>query len=189
MKLVVATHNLAKVAEFEAMAGRKLFSAHDFPNSPDVDEDQPTFEGNAEKKALAFAKALSCWALADDSGLCVDALGGRPGVHSARYAATDAERITRLLRELDDAADRNAHFVCVLTLANPSGRCISTRGTCAGSIAQSARGSNGHGYDPVFLTEGNRTFAELTTSEKAANSHRGQAMRAMLPHLAAAGIA
>ncbi len=185
--LVVATSNRGKVRELEGLmgAGWTLRTALDFPHLPEVAEDAPTFEGNAALKAHAFARALGCWALADDSGLCVDALGGRPGVLSSRYAPTDAARMARLLEELKGVPDqrRTARFECALCLAGPSGEECFTRGTCEGWIGHAPRGAHGFGYDPLFEVGGGRTLAELSPEEKAACSHRGKALRAMVSEL------
>ncbi|MCC6334612.1 MAG: RdgB/HAM1 family non-canonical purine NTP pyrophosphatase [Myxococcales bacterium] len=182
--LVFATANLGKKEELEALLGPGWLvrSAADFPKLPEVEEDQPTFEGNAAKKAHAFAKATGLMALADDSGLCVDALEGRPGVFSARYApGTDGDRIAKLLGELGDvpAGQRTARFVCALCLATPDGKETFTRGTCEGRIIGTPRGTHGFGYDPIFELPHGKTMAELTRDEKSAVSHRGAAFRAL----------
>lgn len=188
--LVFATANPGKARELEALlgAGWQVMTARDFPGLPDVVEDAETFEGNAEKKARAFAAHTGLPALADDSGLVVDALGGRPGVHSARYAATEGERIDRLLGELAAVPDelRTARFVCVLCLVTPEGVSFS-RGACEGRIGHTRRGSGGFGYDPVFVLPSGQTMAELSRDEKSAVSHRGEAFRLLLPRLLGAG--
>jgi XTP/dITP diphosphohydrolase len=185
--LVFATTNEGKLKELRVLLGPSwtVKSAADFPQVPEVDEDQDTFEGNAAKKAHAFASALGLWALADDSGLCVDALNGGPGVLSARYAATDSGRIERLLTELADVEDarRTARFVCAMALAGPTGEARATRGTCEGRIGHARRGTNGFGYDPVFDLDDGRSMAELSKEEKSALSHRGAAFRLMVPHI------
>lgn len=185
--IVFASSNSGKAAELRALLGEGwvVKTAVDFPALPEVDEDRDTFEGNAAKKAHAFASALGLWALADDSGLCVDALDGRPGVYSARYAPTELERITRLLHELEGVAEarRTARFECALCLAGPGGEEQLTRGRCEGRIGWAPRGTNGFGYDPVFVFGDGRTLAELSRDEKSAVSHRGAAFRQMLPHL------
>lgn len=186
-ELVFASSNQGKVKELQALLGEGwvVKSAKDFPNIPEVVEDAPTFEGNAAKKAHAFAQATGLIALADDSGLVVDALGGRPGVHSARYAPTESERIDKLLGELNGvpAEKRTARFVCVLCLATPEGSETFTRGTCEGAIGFERKGAHGFGYDPVFVLPSGKTMSELTRDEKSALSHRGHAFRAMLPTL------
>lgn len=189
--LVFATSNPGKKKELEALLGPGwvVKSAADFPEIPEVDEDQPTFEGNAAKKARAFAKATGLLALADDSGLCVDALDGRPGVYSARYGNSDGDRIARLLKELDAVPDekRTARFECALCLATPDGKETFTRGTCEGRIIRAPRGSNGFGYDPIFELPGGKTMAELARDEKSAVSHRGNAFRQLAHSLSPAG--
>lgn len=187
--LVFATSNAGKKKELEALlgAGWQVKSAADFPDIPEVDEDQPTFEGNAAKKAHAFAKATGLMALADDSGLCVDALDGRPGVFSARYGNSDGDRIGKLLGELKDVpeAKRTARFECALCLVTPDGQETFTRGTCEGRIIHAPRGTNGFGYDPIFELPSGKTMAELSRDEKSAVSHRGNAFRKLAASLGA----
>lgn len=181
--LVFATTNQGKLSELRALVGNRFTvrSSADYPHVPEVDESADTFSGNAELKALACARGSGELSLADDSGLCVNALGGAPGVRSARYGSTDAERIERLLRELEGvpASRRGARFQCALVLAAPSGKTELTQGTCEGRIAFAPRGTNGFGYDPLFLLADGRTMAELTRDEKALISHRGAAFRRM----------
>ncbi len=185
--IVFASTNQGKIRELRTLLGPgwQVRSAADFPAVPEVDEDRDTFEGNATKKAQAFASALRVWALADDSGLSVDALGGRPGVFSARYGRDDDERISRLVGELEGVplAQRTARFVCVLALAGPEGQLQLTRGACEGTIGHQRRGTNGFGYDPIFELADGRSLAELSTEEKSAISHRGAAFRLMVPLL------
>lgn len=187
-ELVFASSNKGKVKELQSLLGDswRVLSAADFPSVPEVDEDADTFEGNAAKKARVFAEATGQWALADDSGLMVDALGGRPGVLSARYAPTDAERIAKLLHELSDvpAALRTARFVCALCLHSPEGQTWTTRGVCEGAIGFAPEGEHGFGYDPIFVLPSGQTMSQLRVEEKSAISHRGQAFRAMRAHLA-----
>ncbi len=185
--LVFATTNRGKLAELGELLGPgyRVLSPADFPGVPEVVEDAPTFEGNAEKKARAWAQASGEWALADDSGLCVDALGGRPGVQSARYGESEGARIDRLLGELEGVPDgkRTARFECALALAAPDGRLETARGTCEGRIGFERRGAHGFGYDPVFVLPDGRTLAEVPRAGKAEVSHRGQAFRALLERL------
>ena len=143
---------------------------------------------NARKKALALHKVSGLAVLADDSGLAVDAMGGRPGVHSARYAgqeATDEDNNRKLLEELEGISpeNRRAAFVCVMVLVGEGGCETVTEGRCEGVIATKPRGHGGFGYDPVFLLDDGRAMAELTREEKNAISHRGRALREMAPHL------
>lgn len=185
--LVFASSNKGKIAELQALLGDGWLvkSAKDFPEIPEVDEDRDSFEGNSAKKAHTFAKATGLWALADDSGLVVDALDGRPGVYSARYAPTEPERIAKLLAELMGVPveKRTARFKCVLCLAQPDGSERFTTGTCEGTIGFVPAGTHGFGYDPIFVLPGGKTMSELTRDEKSALSHRGHAFRAMLPVL------
>ncbi|MHB8879246.1 MAG: RdgB/HAM1 family non-canonical purine NTP pyrophosphatase [Myxococcaceae bacterium] len=187
MKVLFAT-NPGKLRELRELVGGELewVSLSDLPPLPEVVEDQPTIEGNAKKKARAYASLMGVPALADDSGLFVEALGGRPGVQSARYGADDSDRIRRLLAELGGVANRKAAFRCALCLAMPGGEAVVEVGECPGEIVDEARGSHGFGYDPVFLIPAQgRTMAELTSAEKSALSHRGQAFKKMRPHLLA----
>ena len=187
MKLVFATTNQGKLAELrELVSGLEVVSASEAAPGLEVDEDRDTFEGNAEKKAREFLAATLLPSLADDSGLSVDALDGRPGVLSARYAPTDGERIAKLLAELRGVSNRGAHFTCALALALPDGAVHVEVGECHGEIIDAPRGEHGFGYDPVFLIPSlGKTLAELQRPEKAGLSHRGVAMRKMAPRLAA----
>jgi XTP/dITP diphosphohydrolase len=190
VRVLFATTNQGKLRELRELVGGDLevVSLADLPPQPEVDEDQPTLEGNAEKKARVYAKASGLPTLADDSGLCVDALEGRPGVQSARYGADDAGRIRRLLVELAPVPEgkRAAAFRCALCLVVPGGEARVEVGECAGEILFAPRGENGFGYDPVFLVPARgKTMAELTSAEKSALSHRGQAFRKMRSHLSA----
>lgn len=187
--LVFATSNKGKLVELQGLVGANLAiqSLVDFPQLGEIAETADTFEGNSELKARAVATATGRWALADDSGLVVDALGGRPGVFSARYAPTDAARIAKLLGELAGVPDaqRTARFVCSLCLCSPKGEVVFTRGTCEGRIGHSPRGAHGFGYDPIFELPDGHTLAELTHDQKSGLSHRGQAFRLMVPELKA----
>jgi len=192
VRVLFATTNPGKLKELRELVGADLevVSLADLPPQPEVDEDQPTLEGNAEKKARLYAAATGLATLADDSGLCVEALGGRPGVQSARYGADDAGRIRRLLGELSQvsAGRRAAAFRCALCLVVPGDQVRLEVGECAGEILFEPRGTNGFGYDPVFLIPRlGKTMAELTSAEKSALSHRGQAFRKMRPALSALG--
>lgn len=181
--LVIATKNNGKsteIKEFLRDFPVEIKDLNDFGPIPDVVEDGTTFEENAYKKAAFTAKVLGLPALADDSGLEVDALGGAPGVHSARYAgpnATDAENNAKLIRELLDAGSRKARFCCVISLAVPSGLALTYEGFCEGLILDSPRGKMGFGYDPLFYhPPENKTFAEMSLEEKSRVSHRGRAL-------------
>lgn len=183
MRLIIATRNRHKVAELRALLnlpGVELICAADLPGAPEVEEDGATFEANALKKAVALARFSGDWALADDSGLEVDALGGAPGVTSARYAgpaARDADNLAKLVAAMAGQADRRARFRCVLALADPQGAARTVAGCCEGALAVAPRGAGGFGYDPLFVPQGEtRTFAELPAAEKNARSHRGRAL-------------
>jgi XTP/dITP diphosphohydrolase len=194
-ELTIATSNPHKVEEISAVLGP--LGIHCVPlgrtDIPEPEEDGATFEENARIKARAYAKALGCIVLADDSGLEVDALGGAPGVHSARYAGIGATREERdrannakLLAALADVPDarRSARFVCVLSIAGPDGAIVAeSRGTFDGVIGRAPRGANGFGYDPLLVLEDGRTSAELSPDEKNARSHRGNALRLLVPRL------
>lgn len=188
--LVIASGNAGKVREFGALLADLGLNTQPQPEGLEVDETGNTFAENARLKASAVARATGCWALADDSGLSVDALGGAPGVHSARYADSDSARIERLLRELAEAgahepASRSAHFTAALALANPEGEIVlEVEGICPGQILEAPRGEGGFGYDPVFFVpEAGLTFAEMPHSQKAALGHRGRAFAALKPKL------
>ncbi|PKN33173.1 MAG: non-canonical purine NTP pyrophosphatase [Deltaproteobacteria bacterium HGW-Deltaproteobacteria-19] len=185
MKTVVfASRNRGKIREIRALLEGlpiSLRSLDDFPDAPDVEEDGDTFWANARKKALAIARHTGCAALADDSGLTVAALGGAPGVHSARYAgenADDAKNIDKLLRVMKDIPKerRNAAFRCVLVLCEPDGSCESFEGAWDGRIAETPDGDGGFGYDPVFYVPAlGKTVARLSLEEKNRLSHRARA--------------
>ncbi len=190
MKLVLATRNLGKVRELSDMLSQQcsieVLSMRDFPEAPDVVEDGETYQDNAKKKAVDIAKYVGVLALADDSGLEIDALGGAPGVHSARYAgsdASDADRIAKLLAATRNVPDdeRTARFKCAVAVAEPNGRADVVMGVCDGKIIREPRGNQGFGYDPVFVPHGyDKTFAELGEQIKNHISHRAKAFRMAL---------
>lgn len=185
MKLVLASDNKNKLREFHTLFngfGVELLSKAEAGFTDEVEETGKTFAENARIKAEAVMRATGLAAIADDSGLCVDALGGAPGVHSARYtgshADSDRDRYELLLRNLGARADRAARFVCSLCCVFPNGDVLAAEGTCEGSILFAPRGENGFGYDPVFQPDGyDISMAELTMEEKNAISHRGKALR------------
>lgn len=186
-RLLVASTNPGKVAEISRLLASlpvEVVGLAAYPGFPGSEEPHPSFRENAEHKAREAARFAGCLALADDSGLEVEALGGRPGVQSARYGRDDAERISKLLGELQGVTgeDRRARFACVAALASPAGVVGAWEGTVAGRIAEAPRGTNGFGFDPVFLYQG-RTFAEMSSEEKNAVSHRGEALRAFVADL------
>ena len=177
--IVAATGNSHKLDEYRQLLNGQnieLKSLLDYPAYPGVEENGSTFAENAAIKALDACKYCDVPAFADDSGLEVEALDGRPGIHSARYAATDAERIAKLLDELKGKTNRRARFVCVIAIA-ANGEVIETfEGEIKGTIIDSPRGSNGFGYDPIFQPDGyDCTFAELSREEKNRISHRANA--------------
>jgi XTP/dITP diphosphohydrolase len=193
-RLVLATHNKHKVEEMRAMLADlpvELVGLSDYPDAPEPEETGETFIENARIKAQAAALLTGQYALADDSGISVDALDGRPGVRSARWAGPGSgapEWIAKTLSELDgvEADRRTARYICALTLAGPEGEIVAeAEGTFEGSIALAPRGAGGFGYDPIFLLNdgSGRTAAELSPQEKHALSHRGAAVRALLPQL------
>jgi len=187
MKLLIATRNVNKGREIEALLSEldvTILTLHGFPDAPQVLEDGQTFEENACKKAAQLAVYSGLHTVADDSGLCVDALGGRPGVMSARYAGPDptTENLcTKLLKEMEAVPDslRAGHFQCHVAFAEPSGHVLLTAsGRCNGTITRRMRGRHGFGYDPVFLyVPAGKTFAEMEPAQKNAVSHRGRALR------------
>jgi len=190
-EIVLATGNRKKLEEIRRITadmGITVRTIKEFPDCPEVVEDADTFEGNALKKAREISAHTGLAALADDSGLEVDALGGAPGVYSARYAgekATDAENVGKLLRELSRAeGERTARFHCVIALVLPDGAEEVFDGKVEGRIGGAGRGHNGFGYDPVFFPEGHeRTFAEMDASEKDSMSHRGRALEKFREYL------
>ncbi|MDR6862036.1 RdgB/HAM1 family non-canonical purine NTP pyrophosphatase [Phycicoccus sp. 3266] len=195
-KVVLATRNQHKVVELRHILadvveelGLEIVGASEFEGAPDVVEDEVTFEGNARLKAVALARHTGLPALADDSGLAVDVLGGAPGIFSARWAGRHGDDLANLQLLLDQLADvkdehRQAGFVCAAVLALPDGTLRSAEGHFRGTLAREPRGANGFGYDPLLVVEGDtRTAAELSPEEKNAISHRGNAFRAMVPHL------
>lgn len=188
--ILVATTNPGKLAELSAMLETDVVvkSLADFPEIPQVTEDGKTFEENAAKKALGYAKATDLWTIADDSGLVIDALDGAPGVHSARFSGekTDEQtfidhqniaKVLDLLKEVP-AEKRTARFVCSLCLASPDEVLIQTQGKFEGFITPQPIGFNGFGYDPIFFVPHlEKTVAQLSSKEKNAVSHRGNAIR------------
>ena len=193
--LVIASGNAGKIREFASLLAEFHLEIQPQPEGLEVEETGATFAANARLKAIAVAQATGQWALADDSGLAVTALGGAPGVQSARYAASDPARIARLLAALDGAnqerlqdglpPDRSARFTAALALANPTGEVVlEVEGHCPGTILEAPRGSGGFGYDPVFLVpETGQTFAEMDKALKGRIGHRGRAFAQLAPKL------
>ena len=191
MKFIIATNNQKKLKELERILnplGINAVSARDEGISlDDVEETGTTFAENAFLKAEAAFKKTGLPSVADDSGLCVDVLNGRPGIFSARYAgenATDEDKNNKLLSELKDVSekDRTAHFTCAICCILPNGDKIEVEGVCEGIIAFEPHGNGGFGYDPIFKY-GDRSYAELSSSEKDAVSHRGKALRKLKAEL------
>jgi len=191
-RIVLATRNQGKVRELQAMLsglGVEVLGLDRFPDIGEIPETGDTFEENARIKARAVSAATGLVSLADDSGLAVDALGGEPGVRSARYSgegATDASNNAKLLAALAQVADasRGCRFVSAVVASAPDGRELLFRGEWPGLVTRTAKGEGGFGYDPLFLDqELGLTAAEMTAGQKNARSHRGRAMRAMLEHL------
>ena len=181
--IVLATSNKNKLKEIQEILKDfpvAIKSLSDFGPMPEAVEDCETFDDNAYKKALHYAKVLGVPCLADDSGLVVDALDGRPGVYSARYSgpeATDWKNCEKLLGEMEGQTNRSAHFVCVLSLATPAGPALTWEGRCNGELIAERRGEAGFGYDPIFFSPDlGKTFAEASMAEKSAISHRGRAL-------------
>ncbi len=198
MNILIATTNRGKMVELSAMLDADVtwLSLADFPGVEEVAEDGKTFAENAAKKALGYAKASGCWTIADDSGLMVDALGGEPGIHSARFSGPklpeesrtliDHRNIEKVLRLLEavPAEKRTARFVCCLCLASPKGVLAEARGVLEGVIAEKEIGTNGFGYDPVFYVPRiGKTVGQMSPQEKNAISHRSQAIRLLKPRL------
>ncbi|MCO6509794.1 MAG: RdgB/HAM1 family non-canonical purine NTP pyrophosphatase [Aridibacter famidurans] len=184
-RVVIGTRNEGKLSELIGLLGSsgvELLGLSSFEGIPEIPEDGSTFKENASNKASAYARLTGNWALADDSGLVVPALGGRPGVFSARFAgedASDAENTAKLLKEMRDLVgeSRSACFVCEMAVAAPSGDVVfRSEGRCDGTIAHKPSGINGFGYDPVFVPEGfSETFGELSEKVKSGISHRSAA--------------
>jgi len=195
-EILIATGNRHKLKEIRQMLEGTSFVAvglDSVPDAPEVVEDRDSFQGNADKKARTLAEHTGRITVADDSGLVVDALDGAPGIYSARFAGVSGDGADEanndlLLEKLEDVpdADRTARFRCALAVVTPDGRARYSDGTVEGRIGHERRGTNGFGYDPLFLLEGDpagRTTAELPSAEKNAISHRGRALRSLLPIL------
>ena len=184
-KLIVATSNPGKLREMAEYLAGLDWQLELKPQELEIIETGTTFLANARLKASEVAKALGQWAIADDSGLGVDALNGAPGIYSARYGKTDQERITRLLNALGDNPQRKAKFICAIAISRPDGAiALETEGVCPGEILTETRGEGGFGYDPIFyVPEMKQTFAQMSSETKNRVSHRGQAFAQLLPEL------
>ena len=183
--LYLASKNLGKISEYKKLLSDINCQLALQPDSIDVVESGKTFRENAVKKACEVSKKLNNFAIADDSGLCVEALNGSPGIYSSRYADNDRDRIKRVLSELEDIDNRNAYFVANVCVANPEGEIIlDIEEKCFGTILLSTRGTNGFGYDPIFEELSSRlTFAEMPNDIKDNLSHRGKAIAKLIPEL------
>jgi len=186
MRLVIASNNPKKRSEITAILNLSDIDIVPTENTVfvDVEEDGETFAQNAKKKAAAFAQANHCPALGDDSGLCVDALNGAPGVYSSRFAGVDADDVAnnvKLLRDLNGMSNRKAHFACFIHITFPDGQQFTSEGRVDGEILKQSDGAGGFGYDPLFYCpELRKTFAQASPEEKASVSHRGRALKTML---------
>ncbi len=195
MKLIIASNNAHKLTEMKSILAPffdDVQSMREAGIEHETVEDGETFMENAVKKARELAEISGCCAIADDSGLCVDALNGGPGVYSARYSGVhgdDKANNAKLLRELDGVEDRGAHYTCAIALVWPDGRLLTAEDYLYGEIAHDERGSNGFGYDPLFLLpeQGLRT-AEISPEEKNRISHRGKALRQLVEKLKSSEI-
>lgn len=197
--IVIATSNPGKFAELSEMLDLEQNvqwkSLSDFDDLTEVEEDGQSFIENARKKAIGYAKQTGQWVIADDSGLMIDALNGDPGVHSARFSGAkdkdrtliDHKNIAKVLELMKDVPTKNrtARFVCSLCIATPERILLETQGSLSGVIIENEIGSNGFGYDPIFwVTEKNKTVAQMASNEKNAISHRGNAIKKLKPLLA-----
>ncbi|MCD8211770.1 MAG: XTP/dITP diphosphatase [Oscillospiraceae bacterium] len=190
MQLILASRNQNKLAEFREIlsgTGVEILSEDQAGVDVRVEETGTTFQENARLKAEAVSKASGLPAVADDSGLCVEALGDAPGVYSARYGGTgldDRGRTRLLLKNMEDQSDRRCMFVCAICCVFPGGDVLTAEGTCPGELTREPLGESGFGYDPVFFVpETGKTFAQLTAEEKNRMSHRGKALRAFAEEL------
>ena len=187
MKLIIASNNQHKIREIKKILGEKfeqIVSLREASIDHETIEDEETFLENARKKAKEIAELSGCAALADDSGICVDALGGAPGIFSARFAGehgNDQANNDLLLQKLSGESDRGAHYTCAMVLAYPDGKTVEAEGYFYGTITENPRGERGFGYDPLFVPVGSsRTVAEYTDDEKNAISHRAAALKELL---------
>jgi len=190
MKLIIASNNKDKIKEIKEILSShfdEIISIKEAGIHHETIEDGTTFMENAIKKAKEICEISGCASLADDSGICVDALGGEPGIYSARYSGehgNDEMNNQLILKNLEGKTDRSAHYTCAMALFYPDGREVTAEGYMYGSIVDSPRGSAGFGYDPLFLPEGeSRTVAEMTDEEKNLISHRANALKLLLSKL------
>ena len=188
MKLIIASNNKHKIYEIKKILGEKfdsILSVREAGIEHETVEDGTTFMENAIKKAREIAEISGAYALADDSGICCDALGGAPGIYSARFSGgTDEDNNALLLEKLSDKEDKSAHYTCAMALCSPDGELTLAEGYMYGTITANRRGERGFGYDPLFIPTGEtRTVAEMTDEEKNAISHRGKALVLLLEKL------
>jgi len=186
MQFVLASHNKKKLAELSAIVSSLGIEIIPLPEgAPEPEENGKTFEENALIKAKSAAEFTGLPALADDSGLCVDALDGAPGIYSARYCeGTDEDRNAFLLKNMQDKENRACRFVCAIACVLADGETLTVRGECEGTLLRENHGAGGFGYDPLFVPDGyTKTFAEMTTEEKNAVSHRARAVRKLAAYL------
>lgn len=185
-QIIIATKNIGKAKDFEALfnpLGYEVKTLHDVAEEMDIEETGSSFEENAILKATSLANHLQTMVIADDSGLEIDALGGRPGIFSARYAGeekNDEDNIDKVLKELEGIkeSEKTARFVCAIAVASPNKEPFTVRGTCEGVIGAERKGTNGFGYDPIFYVPSEqKMMAELTAEQKGAISHRGNAIK------------
>ncbi len=182
--LVIASSNEGKIKEFQKLLQDFPFNLKTQPLGLEIDETGKTFRENARIKAITVSKEIGDLSLADDSGLCVESLGGAPGVYSSRYANSDKERIEKLLAELQPFTNRKAKFECALCVASGENVLIEVTGFCEGLITFSPKGKNGFGYDPVFEVSGfGETFAQMNYKKKKQIGHRGNAFKLLKPEL------
>ncbi len=183
--LYLASKNLGKIGEYQKLLSDVNCQLALQPDSIDVLESGETFKENAAKKACEVSKKLNNYAIADDSGLCIEALNGSPGIYSSRYGDNDKSRINRVLRELQGINNRNAYFIANVCVSSPEGEIIlDIEAKCFGKILSSIRGTNGFGYDPIFEEISTKlTFAEMSNEIKDKLSHRGKAIAKLIPEL------
>tara|TARA_Y100001978_G_C23569061_1_gene373174 strand:+ start:80 stop:658 length:579 start_codon:yes stop_codon:yes gene_type:complete len=183
--LYIASKNSGKISEYQKLLSEVNCQLLLQPDSIDIIESGITFKENAFKKAFEVSKKLKNYAISDDSGLCIDALDGRPGIYSSRYADNDSNRIKRVLKELDGVKNRSAYFIAYVCVVSPEGELIlDIEAKCFGNILLGSRGNNGFGYDPIFEEVSSKlTFAEMPNNLKDKLSHRGKAIAKLIPEL------
>jgi len=183
--LYLASKNQGKIAEYKKLLAGVNCKLLLQPESLEVEEDGLTFRDNAIKKASEVSRKMNNFSIADDSGICIEALGGKPGIYSSRYAENDQKRIQRVLRELDGVQNRSAFFIANICVCSPNGEVfIESEAKCHGNIILNPRGKGGFGYDPIFEESSTRlTFAEMNNEIKDSCSHRGKALKKIIPDL------